>query len=222
MSKRLHPVDIDKVVRILKKEVKTYDVPIVELIEVQTKDPFKVLVATILSARTKDQTTAAACRRLFEKVKKPQDLKKLTIKQIEKLIYPVGFYHNKAKHLKELPDVLDELYGNKVPHTVEELVKLPGVGRKTANLVVAVAHVKPAICVDIHVHRISNRLGYVKTKTPLETEMALRKKLPKKHWITYNTIFVMFGQNLCTPISPKCSICPIYDQCNRIGVKTSR
>jgi len=222
MAKKLHKVDINKVVKVLKKEVKSYDVPIVELIEVQTKDPFKVLVTTILSARTKDETTGAAVKRLFKVVNKPKDFEKLTQKQLEKIIYPVGFYRNKAKHLKELPGVMKELYSGKVPDTVEELVKLPGVGRKTANLVVAVAHTKPAICVDVHVHRICNRLGYVKTKTPHETEMVLREKLPKRHWMTFNTILVMFGQNLCRPTSPKCSICPVYDECNRVGVTRSR
>jgi len=222
MDKKLHKVNINKVVKVLKKEVKAYDVPIVELIEIQTKDPFKVLVTTILSARTKDETTAAAVRKLFKVVKKPKDFDKLTQVQLEKIIYPVGFYRNKAKHLKELPGVMEELYSGKVPDTVEELVHLPGVGRKTANLVVAVAHTKPAICVDIHVHRICNRLGYVKTKTPHQTEMVLREKLAKKYWMTFNTILVMFGQNLCRPISPKCSICPIYGECNRVGVTKSR
>ena len=212
-------VDIDKIYRILKREVEHYHVPVVDLIEIQTEDPFKVLVATILSARTQDRTTVNACERLFKVVKQPHDFDKLSKKDLEKLIFPVGFFHNKAAYLKQLPKALDEKFHGKVPSTVEQLLELPGVGRKTANLVVAVAFKKPAVCVDVHVHRISNRFGYVKTKNPFETEMALRKKLPKKYWTTYNSILVAFGQNLCRPINPKCDICPVYQYCNRVGVR---
>ena len=215
-------VDIDSVYSILKKEVKNYKVPVVDLVEIQTKDPFKVLLATILSARTKDETTLKAVKKLFLKVKRPSDLKKVSKKEIEKLIYPVGFYHNKAEHLKKFPLVLKREFNNVIPSTVEELVKLPGVGRKTANLVVAVAFNKPAICVDTHVHTITNRLGYVNTKNPLKTELQLRKKLPKKYWITFNSILVAFGQNLCRPVSPFCSKCPINRYCNKVGVTTHR
>ncbi len=215
-------VDIAKIHRILKKEVKNYDAPIVDLIEIQTDDPFKVLVATILSARTKDEVTSQAAKRLFEKIGNPEDLHKLTQKQIEKLIFPVGFYKTKSKHLKQLPKVLEKNFNNKIPRTVEELVKLPGVGRKTANLVVAIAFKDYGVCVDTHVHKIMNRLGYVKTTTPLQTEMALRKKLPKRYWRTFNSIFVAFGQNLCRPVSPYCSRCPIKKYCNRVGIKQSR
>ena len=214
-------VNIDKINQILEKEVLKWKVPVAELIEVQTKDPFKVLVATILSARTKDQTTAMVSKRLFKTVKKPKDLEKLSIKQLEKLLHPVGFYKNKAKFLKALPLKLKE-FNNKIPKTIDELTTLPGVGRKTANLVVGVAFKTPAICVDTHVHRITNRLGYVKTTSPFKTEMALRKKLPKKYWISLNTYFVAFGQNLCNPISPWCSKCPIENYCNKINVKKSR
>ncbi|MFA6088908.1 MAG: endonuclease III [Candidatus Woesearchaeota archaeon] len=210
--------DIDKVYTILKKEVSKYKVPIVDLIQIQTKDPFKVLVTTILSARTNDRTTTEAARRLFDRVGKLSDFDKLSLKEIEKLIYPVGFYKNKAKFLKQLHGKVLELFDGKIPDTVDELVKLPGVGRKTANLVVAIAFDKPAICVDTHVHRIMNIWGYVKTKTPFDTEMALRKKLPIKYWKTINSIIVAFGQNLCRPVSPHCSVCPIYDYCPRIGV----
>jgi endonuclease III len=194
--------------------------PIVELIEAQTRDPFKILVATILSARTKDETTGAAVTKLFKKVHIPSDLNTLTIAEIEKLIFPVGFYHNKAIFLKELPAALNALFGGRIPDTVEELVQLPGVGRKTANLVVAVGFNKPAICVDIHVHRINNRLGYVKTETPFETEMTLRKILPKKYWITINSYMVSFGQHCCRPINPHCNECPIFKYCGRVGVKS--
>ncbi len=218
----MKPVPIEKIHSILKKEVLKYKVPVAELIEVQTKDPSKVLIATILSARTKDQTTASACKKLFSKINKIKDLEKLSVKEIEELIYPVGFYKTKAKHLKKLPSTLDREFRGEIPSTIEELIKLPGVGRKTANLVVGAAFKKPAVCVDTHVHRITNRLGYVKTKTPHETEMALRKKLPQKYWISLNTILVAFGQNLCKPISPYCSKCHVYKYCNRIGVKSSR
>ncbi len=214
-------IDFDRIYSILKKEVSSYNVPVVDLVETQTKDPFKVLVATIMSARTKDETTTLAAEKLFKKVKKLKDIDKLSVRDIEKLIYPVGFYKNKARYLKKLPKALKE-FDNKIPQTIDELVKLPGVGRKTANLVVAVSFKKKAICVDVHVHRIMNRFGYVKTKTPYETEMALRKKLPVKYWIKLNGILVAFGQNLCRPISPHCSKCPIIKYCNRINVKTKR
>lgn len=215
-------LDIIAVFRILKKETLSYDVPVVELIKSRTNDPFKILVSTILSARTKDETTSEVCRRLFKVVKKVKDLEKLSVNQIEKLIYPVGFYRNKARYLKELPGALRDKFNGKIPATVDELVQLPGVGRKTANLVSAVAFQKDAICVDIHVHRIMNRLGYVETKTPQETERALRDKLPKRMWKTVNRIFVAFGQNLCRPVSPHCSRCPVDRYCNRNGVTKFR
>jgi endonuclease III len=215
-------VDIDKVYRILRKHVINYRVPVADLVEIQTRDPFKVLVATILSARTNDKTTSIATRKLFSKVKKISDLERLSLKEIENLIYPAGFYRNKAKYLKELPLVLVEQFGNKIPDNVDDLVKIPGVGRKTANLVVAVGFRKPAICVDTHVHRIMNRLGYIRTKTPFETERILREKLPKKYWKTINTILVTFGQNICRPVSPYCSMCPTNKYCNKMGVNNNR
>jgi endonuclease III len=215
-------VDIDKIYVILKKESENWKVPVVDLIELQTGDPFKVLLGTILSARTKDETTVEASKRLFSKVNVVNDLNKFSQKEIEKLIYPVGFYKTKAKHLKELPAVLKEKFGGVIPETVEELVELPGVGRKTANLVVAVGFHKPAMCVDVHVHRISNRFGYIKTKNPYDSEMALRKKLPIKYWETYNSLIVAFGQHLCSPISPHCSKCKIIKYCNQIGVDKKR
>ena len=213
---------VDKIFRQLDAIVPTLDVPVIELVESQTQDPFKILVATILSARTKDQTTAEVCKRLFKAVHTAKDLQKKTVKHIEKLIYPVGFYKNKAKYLKALPAALDEEYNGVIPQTVEELVKLPGVGRKTANLVVAVAFKKPAICVDIHVHRISNRFGWVKTKTPFETEMELRRILPKKYWLKINWYLVAYGQSICTPVSPHCSVCTLKKYCPQIGVTKTR
>ncbi len=205
---------IEEVYKILKKEIKTFDVPVIELVEAQTKDPFKILVSTILSARTKDEVTAKISIRLYKKVKTANDLKKLTVKQIEKLIYPVGFYKTKARHLKLLPEILETEFNSKIPKTIEELIKLPGVGRKTANLVVSVAFKKPAICVDTHCHRIPQRIGWFKSKNPLETEMIFRDMLPKKLWSLTNRIFVPFGQAICRPINPHCWECPIIKYCN--------
>jgi len=219
-TQKKHPVDISKVYAIVKNEFAQHHMPVVDLIQFQTNDPFKVLVTTILSARTKDETTAQAAQRLFSEISTLNDLNKLSIAAIEKLIYPVGFYRNKAVYLKHLPDAVLNLFNGIIPHTVEELVKLPGVGRKTANLVVAVAFDKPAVCVDIHVHRICNRLGYVSTKTPFETEMKLREILPVMYWTTINSYLVSFGQHLCTPINPHCNVCPIKKYCNRINVVT--
>jgi endonuclease III len=211
--------NIDKVYEILAERFKHYKAPVVDLVEAQTKDPFKILVATILSARTKDNITAEVVSFLFQVIQKPQDFDKFSVEEIEDIIYPVGFFRNKARHLKQLPEVLKKEFHNSVPQEIDDLLKLPGVGRKTANLVRAIAFKKPAICVDTHVHRISNRLGYVKTKTPLETEMALRQKLPEKYWINFNSYLVAFGQNHCTPRNPKCDICPIFAECERVGVK---
>jgi endonuclease III len=222
--KRTSPVqseiDIDSIYQILKREFGTYHMPVVDLIQQQTKSPFKVLVTTILSARSRDETTTAVATRLFEKIKKPDDFRHYTVGQMEHLIFPIGFYRNKARFLHSLPDALDALYGGAIPDTVDELVRLPGVGRKTANLVVAVAFGKPAICVDVHVHRICNRLGYIRTSTPLETEMTLRKKLPVKYWITINSYMVSFGQHTCFPRNPRCDRCPIRQYCRRVNVVT--
>ena len=209
--------DIPAVDRLLKKEFKAHPAPIIELIEAQTRDPFCVLVGTILSARTKDACTAGAVRRLFAAAQgerfAPQDLERLGEEEIATLIYPVGFYRDKARHLKNLPRVLEEKFGGILPHTVEELCELPGVGRKTANLTVAVGFNLPAICVDVHVHRICNRLGLIKTKTPLETEMTLRRLLPVKYWKTWNSHLVSFGQTRCAPVRPRCADCPIAHFC---------
>ena len=213
---------IETVIELLQKEVASYQVPVVDLIAAQTKDPFKVLLATILSARTKDEVTAAASRRLFKKVDTPDELAQLQVSELEKIIYPVGFFRNKAKYLSDLPAVLQEQFDGRIPDEVEQLVKLPGVGRKTANLVVAIAFNKPAICVDTHVHRIMNIWGYVQTKTPLQTEMALRKKLPEQYWITINSLLVAFGQGTCKPMFPHCDRCLLAEFCPRIGVTPRR
>lgn len=217
--KRYDPA-IAAVYRVLKKEFVKNRVPVVELIEAQTKDPFKILVTTMLSARTKDQTTAAAALRLFKVLHNPDGLDSLSVQQLEKLIFPVGFYREKARHLKLWPAIIRGRFNGIIPQTVEELIELPGVGRKTANLVVAVAFNKPAVCVDVHVHRIMNRLGYLSSKHPLETEMLLRKHLPVRFWTTFNSYFVSFGQHTCFPINPRCDRCPVAECCARSGVST--
>ncbi|MBF0302946.1 MAG: endonuclease III, partial [Desulfamplus sp.] len=202
----------------LREEIASYKVPVVELVAVQTRDPFKVLVATILSARTKDETTAKASERLFKAAPDYQALERLTQNEIAQLIYPVGFYKAKAGYLAKLPEALKR-FGGEVPQDLDELLTLPGVGRKTASLVLNVAFQKDAICVDTHVHRIMNIWGYVQTKTPLDTEMALRKKLPLHHWQEVNTILVTFGQGTCRPVSPHCDRCVISNLCPRKGIK---
>lgn len=207
--------DIPAVDRALKKEFHAHSAPIIELIQAQTQDPFCVLVGTILSARTKDACTAGAVKRLFAAGgDTPQGLERMDARQIEKLIYPVGFYRDKARHLKALPGVLRERFGGVLPNTVEELCELPGVGRKTANLTVAVGFGLPAICVDVHVHRICNWLELVKTKKPVETEMKLREILPVRYWKTWNSHLVSFGQTRCSPVRPKCDGCPIARFCH--------
>ena len=212
-------MSISTIISKLSEYTQTVHTPILDLVKIQTDDPFKILVGTMLSARTKDETTTQVLNKLFQKVNKADDLVPLTVKEIEDLIYPIGFYHQKAKYLKQLPDTLRDKFNNKIPETIDELIQIPGVGRKTANLVVILAFDKPAMCVDTHVHRISNRLGYIKTKTPAESEIALRAKLPIEHWKVYNSILVAFGQNLCKPISPQCKRCPVGDLCKKVGVK---
>jgi endonuclease-3 len=184
--------------------------------------PFRVLISCILSLRTQDSTTAQASQRLFALADSPQSMLKLTAKKIAKTIYPVGFYRTKAKVIREICAVLIRQYAGRVPDDIDELLKLKGVGRKTANLVVTLGYRKPGICVDTHVHRISNRWGYVRTKKPEETEFALRDKLPKLYWIEYNDLLVSFGQHLCRPISPLCSQCPVDKYCDKVGVTLSR
>lgn len=208
-------MDINNIYSILKGSLKEYSIPLVEEINVKSKKPFFVLIATLLSARTKDTVTKEVCERLFIKVRNIDNLISITQKDLEKLIYPVGFYKTKAKHLKQLALILKDKYKGKVPDTLEELTTLPGVGRKTANLVLAVSFNIPAICVDTHVHRIMNRIGYLQSKTALETEMILRKKLPEKLWIDTNYLFVILGQNICKPIGPKCYRCPIEKECSK-------
>lgn len=178
--------------------------------------PYLVLIACILSLRTNDRTTYPATLRMLELAKTPKEMKNVKVEDLAKAIYPVGFYENKAKQIIELSRQIDEELGGKVPDTIEDLIKFNGVGRKTANLVLSQGFNKPAICVDVHVHRIFNRLGYVCTKNPEETEFALREKLPQKYWIDINTLMVTHGQNVCKPTKPKCAECPIADYCAKI------
>jgi endonuclease-3 len=214
---------INKVLRILKKEIRKWKVPAVGVIAGRAIDrPFETLVSTILSLRTKDKVTAEASHRILECAPTPRALVSLTAPEIERLIYPVGFYRTKARNLHKTCRILTEQYGGKVPRSMDALLALPGVGRKTANLVLTVGFGDYGICVDTHVHRISNLWGYVRTKTPEDTEFALRRKLPRRHWKTYNDILVTFGQNLCVPVSPWCSRCPIAKYCPKIGLKKSR
>ena len=181
-----------------------------------------MLIACILSLRTQDTTTGPASARLFAVADTPETLLRLSPLRIEQLIFPVGFYHTKARVLLGICRDLLDRFGGRVPDEIDDLLTLKGVGRKTANLVVTMGYGKPGICVDTHVHRISNRLGYVKTKAPEETEMALRATLPRRYWIGYNDLLVSFGQNVCAPVSPRCSVCPVRSHCRRVGVKTSR
>lgn len=212
-------MDIHQVVKILKQETKKFlKLPV----ETYKSDPFKVLISCLLSLRTKDQLTREISKKLFKVVSTPEDLKNLSIKEIEDLIYPVGFYRTKAKRIKEIAKILIERYNGHPPADLDELLKLKGVGRKTANLVLILGYKKLGICVDTHVHRVINRLGYIKTKNPTQTEFALREKLPEKFWMIINDLLVLWGQNICKPISPYCSICKIKNFCKREGVEKSR
>ena len=209
--------DLPAVNRRLRTAFRAQRAPVMDLVAAQTRDPFRILVGTILSARTKDACTAGACERLFARAATPGALAQLTAAELERLIYPVGFYRTKARMLQRLPGVLRQRFNGRLPDTVEALCELPGVGRKTANLVVALGFGKPAICVDVHVHRITNRLGLVSTATPLETEMALRRLLPVRYWRTWNSYLVAFGQTRCTPRRPRCVGCPLAAWCARVG-----
>lgn len=222
MARRKKRFDIDEFVETLASRYKSWNPPIITFIATRGATAFEVLVSTLLSLRTKDEVTSGAAKRLFKKAVTPRQLLALGEQETAKLIYPVGFYPTKAKRLMAISRIILEEYGGQVPDTIETLLTLPGVGRKTANLVLVEGFKQEAICVDTHVHRISNRIGYVDTKNPDQTEMALRKKLPRKHWVRYNELLVAFGQVLCRPISPFCSKCPVAQMCTRIGVEKSR
>lgn len=185
-------------------------------------DPFHELVACLISLRTKDEVTDVVAPRLLRRAPTPRKLKTLGVEEIERMIFPAGFYHTKARRLRELARTLDEEHGGRVPDTLEGLLALTGVGRKTANLVLTMGFGKPGICVDTHVHRISNRLGFVRTRTPEQTEMVLRDRLPRRWWIPINDILVAWGRTVCGPLSPRCSTCPVSRRCMRVAVRRSR
>jgi len=206
----------------LEEVVKKWELPIVSHLAKRERDPFAILISTLLSLRTKDEVTAEATKRLFALAKTPAGMLQLSPAAIEKAIYPAGFYRTKAATIQAVCRELQDRFNSQVPVTLEELLSLKGVGRKTANLVVTLGFHKEGICVDTHVHRISNRLGYVQTKTPEQTEFALREKLPRQYWTDYNTLLVAFGRQVCRPLSPLCSTCPIRSYCDRVGVTRSR
>ena len=222
MTEKLERKNIGRVLGVLRKEAAGWNVPVVTLTAVSSKSPFRVLVSTVLSLRTKDETTAGASARLFREASTPQTVLELGEKRVRDLIYPVGFYRVKAQNIIGICEKLIDEYDGRVPDSIDELLEFRGVGRKTANLVLSLGYGKPAICVDIHVHRISNRWGYVDTKNPYETEMALREKLPRKYWIEYNSLLVALGQQICRPLSPLCSSCPVSGYCPKRGVSRSR
>lgn len=207
---------------ILAEMVKKWQTPAVTIVSQREGDPFKVLVSCILSLRTKDQVTAVASQRLFARADSPAAMAALSEDEIAAHIYPVGFYRTKAAQIRQISRELMEVHGGRVPDEIDELLKFKGVGRKTANLVVTLGFGKPGICVDTHVHRICNRWGYVRTKDPQATEMSLRTKLPREYWLDINDYLVAFGQNQCTPVSPRCSTCGLARFCDRVGVTKSR
>ncbi|MCW7754692.1 endonuclease III [Desulfobotulus sp. H1] len=213
---------IHRFMEILKEAYREWNAPVISLMAATGATPFGVLVATLLSLRTKDEVTEAAARRLLSRADTPERMLNLGEERIRELIFPVGFYPTKARRLMSIAAILVEKYEGGVPDSMEELLALPGVGRKTANLVLVEGFGIPAICVDTHVHRISNRLGYVEAPTPEKTEMALRAKLPLEYWVAYNEILVAFGQTLCRPVSPWCSRCPVAALCPRKGVERFR
>lgn len=214
--------DIHAVMERLQATMSTFEPPLVEGMGAERQSPFHILIATILSLRTKDTLTAVVAPRLFAVADTPQQMLELSRERLAELIYPVGFYQNKARSIHQICTLLLERYGGEVPADLDALLELPGVGRKTANLVLTMGFGLPGICVDTHVHRICNRWGYLQTKNPDETERVLRDRLPPEYWIAINGLLVTLGQNICHPTSPKCSLCPVADFCARVGVKRSR
>ncbi len=213
---------ISKVLRLVRLAISAWEPAALGKIAEESRDPFRVLISCILSQQTKDEVTEAASERLYRLADRPDTILALSERRIARAIYPVSFYRTKARTIREVCRVLLTRFAGQVPDSLEALLSLNGVGRKTANLVVTVGYRKPGICVDTHVHRISNRWGYVKTNTPEKTEMTLRRKLPKRHWIYYNDLLVPFGQHLCRPISPFCSRCPVERWCAKVGVTIHR
>lgn len=218
----MKPVEIHSAVHILREEYPSWKTPAVTIVAQCEKSPYKVLVSCLISLRTKDEVTAQASARLFERAGTPAAMAGLSAAEIAGLIYPAGFYRNKSEQILDISRRLMTEYGGNVPEEIDELLKFKGVGRKTANLVVTLGFGKPGICVDTHVHRICNRWGYVATRTPEETEIVLRQKLPPEYWIEINDLLVAFGQNHCHPVSPRCSHCCLTSYCSRVGVNVSR
>lgn len=214
--------NIGKILRIIEKQSSQWTPPSVSTIAQGPPSPFRVLIATLLSLRTKDEVTMAASRRLFQEADTPETILQLPKKQIEKLIYPVAFYRIKSVNILNICKDLIANHAGAVPKDLDSLMQFKGVGRKTANLVLILGYGIPAMCVDTHVHRISNRLGYIKTRTPDESEHKLRQKLPLKYWMKYNDLLVTYGQNQCKPVSPICSTCPLSEYCPKIGVTKHR
>lgn len=219
---RTRLVPIGAIIRRLEQSRPRWNPTALRVVADRTRDPFPILIACLLSLRTQDTTTGPAAARLFALADTPAAMLRLSRRWIERAIYPVGFYRTKARVIHRICRELLERFEGRVPDDLDALLTLPGVGRKTANLVVTMGYGKPGICVDTHVHRISNRLGYVRTRTPGQTEAALRARLPVRYWIGYNDLLVAFGQNVCTPVSPRCSICPVRGWCRRVGVTVSR
>jgi endonuclease III len=214
--------EIGVVIRTLLRHAPSWRPTAVAEVAAEQPDPFRVLIATLLSLRTQDATTREASERLFPIADTPEAMLRLPVSRIARLIFPVGFYRTKARAIRSICRDLIDRFEGRVPDDLDRLLTLQGVGRKTANLVVTVGFAKPGICVDIHVHRISNRLGFVRTKTPDQTELALRAKLPRRYWIGYNDLLVAFGQNVCRPVSPHCSRCSVARRCRRVGVSQAR
>ena len=214
--------DIDRVISILQEDTQQWGIPVVTELHRITKSPYKVLISCLMSLRTKDEVTAEASTRLYSLANTPEEMLSLSYDRVVEAIYPVGFYKTKAQQILDISRQLVDNYAGLVPSTIDELLKFKGVGRKTANLVITVGYGLPGICVDTHVHRITNRWEYVKTTSPDKTEMMLRAKLPQKHWLVINDLLVTYGQNLCRPISPMCSKCRLTEYCKRVGVATSR
>jgi endonuclease-3 len=218
----MKPENIHTAISILREEYRSWKTPAVTIVAQCGRSPFKVLVSCLISLRTKDEVTALASNRLFEKAGTPAEMMRLPVEEVARLIYPAGFYRNKAAQIVDISQRLQCEYGGNTPDEIDELLKFKGVGRKTANLVVTLGFGKAGICVDTHVHRICNRWGFVSTKSPDETESALRQKLPAEYWIPINDLLVAFGQNHCLPVSPRCSTCRLVGMCDRIGVDSSR
>ncbi len=218
----MQPVPWDSIITNLRQFLKDKQLPSVSEVAHRNREPFHILVSTMISLRTKDEVTTLASEKLLARAATPEELFRLKEEEIAGLIYPAGYYNTKAKNLKKTAGILIKEHHSRVPRSMDELLKLPGVGRKTANLVRNLGFGLDGVCVDTHVHRISNRLGWVRTETPKQTEKGLMSILPRRYWIPINEILVTFGQNVCAPVSPKCTICPIYEYCMRIGVNRSR